>query len=101
MTYSPPSWLKEVVLSYKAASLQYLKLKSPDTSETQILQVLLLFLRVLSRINSENGYPVSYETFYIPQVNKLHDLTTSYVARVQDQQGGLKTNLKHDLNRIR
>ena len=64
VTYSPPSWLKEVVLSYKSASLQYLKIKSPDTSETQILQVLLLFLHVLSRINSENGY----------------DLTTSYVA---------------------
>ena len=88
VTYSPPSWLREVVLSYKAASLQFLKLKAPDTSETRILQGLLLFLRVLSRINSENGYPVSYETFYIPQVNKLHDLTTSYVAWVQDQQRG-------------
>ena len=88
VTYSPPSWLKEVVLSYKAVCLQFLKLKSPNTSETHILQIMLLFLRVLSRINSENGYPVSYETFYIPQVNKLHDLTTSYVAWVQDLQRG-------------
>ena len=47
VTYSPPSWLREVVLSYKAASLQYLKLKAPDESETRILQGLLLFLRVL------------------------------------------------------
>ena len=89
ITYSPASWLEQVVLSYKAACLPYLRLQAPSPGETNTLQILLLFLRILSRINSENGYPVSYETFYIPEVNKLHDLPTSYAAWMQDLQQGV------------
>lgn len=89
LTYSPVSWLENIIVSYKRACLPFLKLQKPTDDETHVLQVLLLFLRVISRINSENGYPVSYETFYIPEVNKLHDLATSYVAWLTDQRRGV------------
>ena len=89
ITYSPVTWLETVIINYKSACLPYLKLKNPSQDETHVLQVLLLFLRVISRINTENGYPVSYETFYIPEVNKLHDLQTSYAAWLTSLQRGV------------
>jgi len=78
--YSPTTWLETLITNYKKAVIPYLQLKSPSAAETHVLQILLLFLRVLSRINSENGYPVSYESFYIPEVGTHHDLPESYVA---------------------
>jgi E3 ubiquitin-protein ligase HERC4 len=51
--------------------------------------VLLLFLRVLSRINTEHGYPIGYETFYIPEVREAHNLPESYVRWLVDVQNGV------------
>eukprot|EP00092_Neocalanus_flemingeri_P033110 GFUD01036005.1.p1 GENE.GFUD01036005.1~~GFUD01036005.1.p1 ORF type:complete len:1046 (+),score=311.60 GFUD01036005.1:157-3294(+) len=87
--FSPTSWMDKLITNYKAAALPFLQLKTPTPNETHILQILLLFLRVLSRINSENGYPVSYESFYIPEVGKFHDLSTSYVTWWVDVQKGV------------
>ena len=87
-SYSPPSWMENLVLNYKSACLPYLKLQNPTTFETQVLQVMLLLLRVSSRINSENGFPVSYETFYIPEVKDLHDLPKHYMTWLTEIQRG-------------
>ena len=81
-------WLKQVVAGYKAAALPVLQMAAPSQEEVQALQVLLLFLRVLSRINSEHGYPVSYETFYLPEVREAHNLAESYVRWLVDVQAG-------------
>ena len=86
---SPSFWLEKLVRNYKAACLPYLMIKNPSAQQTQILQVVLLLLRVCSRINGENGYPVSYETFYIPEVAEIHDLPRSYMAWLADNQRGV------------
>jgi len=86
---SPTSWLESLITNFKAAALPYLKIEAPTAANTHKLQILLLFLRVLSRINSENGYPVSYETFYIPEVGTCHNLSESYVAWLGDVQKGV------------
>lgn len=87
--FSPSYWLEGLIINFKSAALPFLKLESPSASETHMLQILLLFLRVLSRINSENGYPVSYETFYIPEVGDFHNLAQSYVAWLSHVQKGV------------
>ena len=86
---SPSFWLENLVRNYKTACLPYLKLKNPSSQQTQILQVLLLLLRVSSRINGENGYPISYETFYILQVAQILDLPRSYMDWKSDIQRGI------------
>ena len=89
---APASWLLRLVTCYKAAAVPLLQLPSPSNQELQLLQVLLLFLRVLSRINSENGYPISYETFYMPEVRKAHNLPESYVRWLTDVQKGVEVS---------
>merc|ERR1711963_1171530 len=86
---APSSWLQRIVVNYKKAALPLIQLQNPSASQLQCLQVLLLFLRVLSRINSEHGYPISYETFYIPEVREAHNLPESYVRWLVDVQKGV------------
>jgi len=76
----PAWWLANIVTNYKAAAVPLLQLASPSPSQTHSLQVLLLLLRVLNRVNRDAGYPVPYESFYIPEVNSAHDLAQSYVS---------------------
>ena len=86
---APSSWLQRIVVNYKQAALPLLQLQNPSAGQLQCLQVLLLFLRVLSRINSDNSYPISYETFYIPEVREAHNLPESYVRWLVDVQKGV------------
>ena len=89
VTAAPSWWLQRIVTNYKLAALPFLQLENPSNSDLHVLQILLLFLRVLSRLNSEHGYPVSYETFYIPEVREAHNLRESYIRWLVDVQNGV------------
>lgn len=84
LSTSSPEWLTTIIINYKEAIIPLLQLDSPNPFQIKALSACLLFLRVLNRLNGENGYIVSYETFYIPKVREYQDLSREYVRYMLD-----------------
>ena len=86
-----PEWLTDLVTAYKNAVLPFLQMLRMDHMSSEYLHALsvfLVFLTFLGRINAEHGYPVSYETFYIPNLHQICDLKLAYLNwRMAKQQG--------------
>ena len=65
-----------LIKNYKKAVIHILEeqAKSNDaTSFERDLGLALVFLRILSRINTNNGCIVSYEDFYIPEISQVRN----------------------------
>jgi len=89
LSTSSPQWLTTIITNYKEAIIPLLQLDAPNPAQTKALSACLLFLRVLNRLNGENGYIVSYETFYIPKLRDFQDLSRAYVKYMVDMKNGV------------
>ena len=75
-------YLLPLIENYKKVVVHILELRKASKTEGLFgmkLELVLTFLRVLNRINVENHCIVSYEDFYIPEVNDHIDLPESYI----------------------
>ena len=86
---SPADWLSSVISNYRRAVVPLVEIKHPSPIQIKTLSACLLFLRVLNRLNSENGYKVGYEEFYVPELREHYDLRQEFCRYINDMKSGV------------
>ena len=97
-------YLLPIICNYKKAIVHILKLKkskensSTDSNYESYLGLLMVFLRILNRINGNNNCIVSYETFYIPEIVEYFDLSDDYIRWIIAKSRGYEASEFHICN---
>lgn len=84
-------YLLPLVNSFKKVVVHILNQRSNSASPSSFegdLGYALVFLRILNRINVYNGCIVSYEDFYIPEINEYIDLPDAYIRWIVSKARG-------------
>lgn len=90
-------FLLPIIENYKKTVIHILDQPNGVKMETE-LGLVLVFLRILNRINVSNNCIVSYEDFYIPEITDYIDLSNSYIHWLLAKSKGQSASAFHICN---